>query len=183
MIGNVVARRYASALFALGKEAGNEEMQRYGASLSALGEAVEQNSSLANIFNNPVLSVDEKKQVVLSLLKVAGGKDVERRFCELLADKNRLSLLPAIAADYGAMLDEAIGLKRGILTTAVALDAERQSAIKVRLEEQTGSKLELAYTVDADILGGLVLKVGDTVLNASLRAQLDNLRESIKRGE
>ncbi|MCH5276476.1 MAG: F0F1 ATP synthase subunit delta [Desulfovibrionaceae bacterium] len=182
MIGNVVARRYASALFALGRESGMADMERYGAALNALGEAVEQSRPLADLFRNPVLTVDEKKKVALSLLEAAGGGPVERRFVELLADKGRLSLLSAIAADYSALLDEAKDLRRGVLTTAVELDDARRAAIKTQLESQTGRKLELAYTVDPAILGGLVLKIGDTVLDASLRAQLDNLRESIKRG-
>lgn len=183
MIGNVVARRYASALFALGREAGMAEMERYGASLDALGAAVEESRPLAEMFRNPVLTAEEKKKVALALLEKAEGGPVERRFVELLADKNRLPLLSAIAADYGALLDEAKGLARGVLTTAVELDAARRAAIKAQLETQTGRRLELTCTVDPAILGGLILRIGDTVLDASLRAQLDNLRESIKRGE
>lgn len=87
MIGNVVSRRYASALFALGREAGEKEMERYAATLNALGEAVEESRTLADAFRNPVLSVEEKKKVVLALLEKAGGGTMERRFCELLADK------------------------------------------------------------------------------------------------
>lgn len=112
MIGNVVSRRYASALFALGREAGEKEMERYAATLNALGEAVEESRTLADAFRNPVLSVEEKKKVVLALLEKAGGGTMERRFCELLADKGRLPLLSAIAADYGALLDKARGICR-----------------------------------------------------------------------
>ena len=98
MIGNVVSRRYAAALFSIGKERGMEELERYGASLSALGEAVEKTPKLAETFRNPVLSSEEKKKVVLALLDVAGvgakpagdEEPVEKRFCALLADKGRL---------------------------------------------------------------------------------------------
>ena len=183
MIGNVVSRRYAAALFSLGKEAGVAELERYGASLSALGEAVEKTPKLAEAFRNPVLSTEEKKKVVLSLLDVAGGGAAEQRFCALLADKNRLQLLPAIAADFSAMLDEARGISRGVVTTAVELDDEHKNSIKNKLESQTERKLELEYVIDPSIIGGIVFRVGDVVYDASLRAQLDNLRESIKRGE
>ena len=183
MIGNVVSRRYAAALFSLGKEAGMAELERYGASLSALGEAVEKTPKLAEAFRNPVLSSEEKKKVVLSLLDVAGGGAVEKRFCALLADKDRLNLLPAIAADFGVMLDEASGISRGVVTTAVELDDEHMNKIKNKLESQTGRKLVLEYVIDPAIIGGIILRVGDSVYDASLRAQLDNLRESIKRGE
>ena len=183
MIGNVVSRRYAAALFSLGKEAGMAELERYGASLSALGEAVEKTPKLAETFRNPVLSSEEKKKIVLSLLDVVGGGAVEKRFCALLADKDRLSLLPTIAVDFGIMLDEACGISRGVVTTAVELDEEYMDKIKNKLESQTGRKLVLEFVIDPAIIGGIVLRVGDSVYDASLRAQLDNLRESIKRGE
>ena len=183
MIGNVVSRRYAAALFSIGKEAGMEELERYGASLSALGEAVEKTPKLAETFRNPVLSSEEKKKIVLSLLDVVGGGAVEKRFCALLADKDRLSLLPTIAVDFGIMLDEACGISRGVVTTAVELDEEYMDKIKNKLESQTGRKLVLEFVIDPAIIGGIVLRVGDSVYDASLRTQLDNLRESIKRGE
>lgn len=183
MIGNVVSRRYASALFDLGREAGMGEMERYGKTLDALSEAVQGSSTLSSVLANPVLSATEKKNVILALLEKAGGGQVERRFCELLADKGRLPMLGAIASDYGDMLYQAKGISRGVLTTAVKLDAARKKEITQQLEKQTGRELELVFAVDQNILGGLTLKIGDMVLDASLRAQLDNLRESIKRGE
>ena len=183
MIGNVVSRRYAAALFSIGKEAGMAELERYGASLSALGEAVEKTPRLAEAFRNPVLSTEEKKKVALSLLDVAGGGAVEHRFCALLDDKDRLPLLPAIAADFSAMVDEARGISRGVVTTAVELDDARKDSIKNKLESQTERKLELEYVIDPSIIGGIVFRVGDKVYDACLRAQLEILRESIKRGE
>ena len=73
MIGNVVSRRYAAALFSIGKEAGMEELERYGASLSALGEAVEKTPKLAEAFRNPVLSSEEKKKKILHKIACEGS--------------------------------------------------------------------------------------------------------------
>ena len=182
MSNKVVSRRYASALFSLGRSAGLEELERYGEALRALGEAVAKNPRLEEAFRNPVLSSGEKKKLVLSLLEVAGG-ETEQRFCALLADKDRLPLLPDIAEDFGMLLDEAKGLSRGVVTTALELDGARRDAIRAKLESQTGRSLALEYVVDPSIIGGIVLRVGDMVYDASLRAQLDNLRESIRRGE
>ena len=120
-----------------------EELERYGASLSALGEAVEKTPKLAEAFRNPVLSSEEKKKVVLALLDVAGvgakpagdEEPVEKRFCALLADKGRLDLLPAIAADFGVMLDDACGISRGVVTTAVELDEEHMDRVYDMLDK------------------------------------------------
>ena len=75
MIGNVVSRRYASALFALGREAGEKEMERYAATLNALGEAVEESRTLADAFRNPVLSVEEKERCAGPARKGRGRHD------------------------------------------------------------------------------------------------------------
>ena len=167
MIGNAVSRRYASALFSLGKEKG--ELDAFSESLTA--------------FANPVITHDEKKSVVMGVLGACRAGTTEKNFFSLLADKGRLALIPAIIADFKAMLDEVKGISRGLVTTAIELDNTKKSEIISQLEKQTGRKLVLSYAVDPQILGGIVLKVGDIVYDASLRAQLDNLRESIKRGE
>lgn len=181
--GNTVSRRYATALFNLGREAGQGEMEKYGATLNDLCRTMEENPSLAEVFHNPILSSENKKSVVTALLADLQSDEQVRRFCQLLADKDRLDLVPAIAKDYTDLVYQARGIDRGVLTTAVELDAERKTAITKQLEKQTKRKLELAFVVDASILGGIVLKIGDMVLDASLRAQLENLRDAIKRGE
>ena len=106
-----------------------------------------------------------------------------RNFCDLLADKGRVEMLSAIASDYKAMMDAVSGVIAGELITVSELNEERKSAIQTNLEKQAGKKLELSFTTDKEILGGIVLKVGDKVLDASLKAQLQILKENIKRGE
>jgi F-type H+-transporting ATPase subunit delta len=80
-------------------------------------------------------------------------------------------------------LDEVQGIVRGDLVTAIELTDPLKKKIKEELEKQSGQKIVLEYGVDPDILGGLKLKVGDKVLDASIRAQLDILKENIKRGK
>jgi F-type H+-transporting ATPase subunit delta len=106
-----------------------------------------------------------------------------RNFCHLLADKERLGFLPEIEAEFSRLLDAEKGVIRGELVTAVELDDAKQEAVKKQLESQAGSQLILDFSTNDDILGGVVLKVGDKVLDGSLRAQLDILKENIKRGE
>ena len=106
-----------------------------------------------------------------------------KNFCDLLADKSRAEMLPAIASDYKALIDAATGVISGELITVAELNEERKSAIQAQLEKQAGKKLELAFDTDKEILGGIVLKIGDKVMDASLKAQLQILKENIKRGE
>ncbi len=110
-------------------------------------------------------------------------KGTVHNFCLLLADKGRLEDLPGISSVYGELLDEAQGVKRGVLVSAVEIADKKQGDIVKQLEDQLKAKLVLDFEVDPDILGGVVLKVGDQVLDASLKAQLSILKETIRRGE
>ena len=114
--------------------------------------------------------------------KVGAGADL-RNFCLLLADKGRLPSLRDIAAAYASMLDKKAGTLRGRMTTAVPLPADKQSGIKAHLEKLSGKRIILDFNVDQDILGGLILKVEDRVLDGSLKAQINILKDQIKRGE
>lgn len=183
MTGNVVARRYAKALFAFGEKKGPAELEAYGKELSQLAGVLAGSPDAMRFFKSPVFSTDEKKAVLGKLLESVAVSPSMKNFCDLLADKNRLPFLPDIADAFGKLLDALKGVVRGRVVTAVELPEARRIDIKNKLEKQAGKQLELDYAVDKGILGGIVLKVGDRVLDASLRAQLDILKETIKRGE
>lgn len=183
MTGNIVARRYSRALFAIGAKSGLEELTAYGDDLAALAEALEGAPELLRLFRNPLFSVEEKRKVMDSLLEKMQPSQMVRNFCALLADKGRLDHLPEISAYYGILLDAEKGVVRGELVTAIDLAEAKQDALKEKLEAQTGRKLSLTFSTDPAILGGVKLKVGDRVLDASLRAQLVGLKDNIKRGE
>ena len=183
MTDTVVARRYAGALFALGKQTGGRTLSQHGTVFAQLNEAIAAAPELELALKSPVVSVEEKKGIMDCLLKKMKADKTMTNFCFLLADKERLASLRDIASCYGKLLDEEKGVIRGVLTTAVALDAKKQGALKTSLEKKAGKHIELDFNVDTSILGGVVLKVGDRVLDASLRAQLAILRETIKRGE
>lgn len=181
MTGNVVARRYAKALYAVGESQG--ETEAYGKELVELAQALQGAPEAMRFFRNPLFNAEEKKAVLKELLGKLSVKQMVVNFCNLLADKGRLDELPAIAADYKKMLDAVSGVISGKLVTVKPMEAARQADIRKRLEGQTGKKLELEFADDAEILGGVVLEIGDKVLDASLRAQLQILKEKIKRGE
>ena len=183
MTGNVVARRYARALFALGKKTGLPELESYASGLGALRSALAESPDLGRVFRNPIFSPDEKKKVVAQLaakLKLGGAI---LNFCLLLAEKDRLRELDRIASIFDQLLDVVKGVIRGELLTAVELDAAKQAAIVQQLEKKAKQTLVLSFGVAPEILGGVVLKVGDQVMDASLRAQLSILKDTIKRGE
>jgi F-type H+-transporting ATPase subunit delta len=183
LTGNVVSRRYAKALFAIGAAKGEAEQKAYGEQLLGLSESLDAAPEALAFFKNPSFSAEEKKVVLNKIVEKASVDPMVRNFCDLLAEKGRAEMLPAIASDYKVMMDVVSGILTGELVTVSDISEERKSQIKARLEEQCGRKLELAFSADKNILGGIVLKIGDKVMDASLKAQLQILKENIKRGE
>ncbi len=183
MTGNIIARRYAKALFSLGLGQGGDAVSAYGKDLEELAAVLENVPELMRVFANPIFIASEKKAVLDGVLAKLSVSPVVKNFLGLLAEKERLSFLPEIAVYFRTLLDEAQGVVRGRLVTALNLAEARRDQIKSKLEAQTGKKLVLDFAVDPDILGGVTLKVGDKVLDASLRAQLQILKEQIKRGD
>lgn len=177
-----IARRYASAVFKLGETEGGDVIAKRGSTLKALDDLLDESPALDRVFKSPIITVTEKKKILADLLNKIGSDSVTRNFCFLLADKERLAYFRAIVQAYGTLLDEAKGIIRGKLTTAIELNAAKQKTVRADLVKKAGTEIELTFDVDQSILGGVVLKVGDRVLDASLRAQLEILRETFKRG-
>lgn len=182
MTQNAIARRYAGALFALGKKHGGEGLDERGGWLSELARLGDEEPKFRQALKSPVISADEKKALLAKVLELMGADGTTRNFCFLLADKERLGVLPQIAEEYGVLLDETRGILRGRVTTAIKLSPERQEELKADLEKKTGKNLSLVFDVDPEILGGMVLTVGGKVLDSSLRAQLGAMREILRRG-
>ena len=170
-------------MFALGKGSGLSELEAYSAGLASLRTAVAQSPDLLRVFRNPIFSTDEKKRVLEKLASKLTLKGPVLHFCLLLADKGRLGEIEAIISAFDSLLDEEKGVLRGELYTAVPLDQARQAEISARLEAQLKRSLVLEFGVKPEILGGFVLKVGDLMQDAGLKAQLSILKDTIKRGE
>ena len=183
MNGNIVAQRYANALFAIGEKEGLPKLEKYAEALSALSEVLLASPELARLFRAPVIGVAEKKAVLKTLLDRIQAEPLVVNFCYLLAEKGRLPFFNDVSVCFGKLLDEVKGIVRGRMLTAIELPEKRQAEILADLEKQTQKRLALQFVVDPSILGGVVLQVGDKVLDASLKAQLNVLKDIIKRGE
>ncbi|MDR2604043.1 MAG: F0F1 ATP synthase subunit delta [Desulfovibrio sp.] len=183
MRSSIAARRYARALYSLGREKGLPELEGYSAALGMLSAALGESPQLRNLMGNPVISAAEKTSVIDTLagrLKISGPV---LNFCRLMADNKRLPELPAATVAFNALLDAEKGVARGEIFTATALDETKKGEVTATLAEKSGRKPALEFRVDPSILGGVVLKIGDMVMDASLRAQLSILKDTIKKGE
>jgi F-type H+-transporting ATPase subunit delta len=172
-----IARVYATALFEAAKGRGKLDAIR-----DQLGQFVgvlEENREVRLFFFSPYFSSAEK---VDGLKKSVSDVEPELlNFLELLLEKGRMPVIFRIRRQYDALWAKENKRLGVTLTSAVELDPEIARRIGSQIEEQTGNKVELESRVDPDILGGLVLQVGNMVLDTSIRNRLEKLRKSVAR--
>jgi F-type H+-transporting ATPase subunit delta len=175
-----VAKSYAKALFELARE--RHQVDAVGKDLAEIAVVMAQEPKLPAFLSRPWVTPAAKRGVVTELATRLGLSPLTRDFLGLVAARNRTDHLPAITSAYRALDDEARGRVRVSLRTAVALtDAERAS-LSARLSRLLdGRSLVLEESVDAQMLGGFVAEVGSMILDGSLDAQLDRMRDRLAR--
>lgn len=177
MIGSKVSKRYAKALFSLGQEDGNFE--RYGRDLTQFTKFYKENADFRQVIANPVFAVDDRRKVLQALLEKSNFSDVGKNFLNLLLDKNRIGAIEAITDYYSRLTDEFSGIARAEIITARPLREDALRRIEGSLAGLTSKKIRSEVREDGDLIGGIVVKIGDLVLDGSVKAQLEGLKESI----
>ena len=170
-----IAQVYARSLFQVAKEQGKLDVVRE--QLGEFTDALDSNKDLQVFFFSPYFSTEEKKEGLTKA--VEGADDVVLNFLGLLVEKHRMPLIFRARRAYDEQWEEEHKLLSVEVTSAVALDPAIVEQIGRRVGEQTDRKVELSSTVDPDILGGIVLRVGNSILDASIRNRLEQLRRQV----
>ena len=182
MTGRAVATRYARALFDVTLKEG--DLQDVSRDLNGFAELVGSNDALARVLSNPAIPVQKKRAVVNALLARAGAlSPIVAKLLVLLADRDRLVLLPEIVRAYDNRLMEHAQVVRADLVSAVALSSERLQALQEGLARATGRRVQMENRVDPSILGGAVARVGSTIYDGSVTTQLARLKKQLMEAE
>jgi F-type H+-transporting ATPase subunit delta len=176
LIGSKVSKRYAKALFSLGQEDGNFE--QYGQELSDFETFFQDNTDFRQVIINPVFALEDRRKVLQVVLDKSNFSGVVKNFLNLLLDKNRVGAIEAITVYYARLTDEVSGIARAEIVTARPLKEEALGRIEKSLEELTSKKIKPEVREDKGLIGGVVVKIGDLVLDGSVKAQLEGLKES-----
>lgn len=181
MKNDILARRYAKALFVVGKE--ENALDDYAETLQAFANLYASTPEVVDGLTNRIYPADVRVKVMSDIVKSAGVSEIMANFLNLLAEKNRAVVLPEIAATFQAMVDEERNICQGVVVSAKELQPAMQEKAKETLEKITGKQVVLKTEIDASIIGGIIAKVGDLVLDGSIKTQLEGLKESIKGSE
>jgi F-type H+-transporting ATPase subunit delta len=174
-----IARNYAEALLALAEKA--KDAEGWGVLVSALGDAVGEDETLQRFLEAPQVSAGEKNVVLGKALEAAKAPRHFVLFVQKLVSNRRQMLLPVIAVEYQNLLDAAAGRVHARVTVSREYDEKAREALKASLTKALKKTVVAHITVDPRILGGLVVRVGDTVMDGSVRRRLTKLRDTLLR--
>ena len=172
-----IAVVYARSLFEAALDADKLDVIRE--QLGEFTDALDSERRLQVFFFSPYFSTNEKKEGLQRA--VEGADDLLENFLELLLENHRMPVIFRVRRGYERLWEAHNRLLPVEVTSAVALDEQTVRSIGDRIAEQTGRKVELSSTVEPDILGGIVVRVGNQVLDASIRTRLDSLRKQVVR--
>ena len=170
-----IAQVYSRSLFEVAKEHG--KLDRIRDELAEFADALEQNRDLAVFFFSPYFSTEEKEDGLKRAIVDADPTLVN--FLELLIEKHRMPVIFRVRKQFEVLWDREHKQLPVEVTSAVELDANVVQLLEQRIREQTGQNVQLESNVDPDILGGIVLRVGNSILDASIRHRLEQLRREV----
>jgi F-type H+-transporting ATPase subunit delta len=185
------ALRYARALF----DVAVKENQPSGASAQAAAlqvideqlaffvDLLEQHPVLAKVLLNPAVPAPRKRAAVAELVRQAELTGSVAKLLALLAERDRLVLLPEILAEYRQRVLDHHKIVRVVVTTPTSISADRAGAIERSLVQATGRTVVLVARVDPTLIGGIVTRIGSTVYDGSLAGQLERMRARLERGQ
>jgi F-type H+-transporting ATPase subunit delta len=176
----ILAKRYAKALLTLGREDGNYE--KYGEELDKFVAFWESTTEFADAASNPMYAKESRKVICKAVVEQMGFSPVFKSLIDLMLEKNRLAIIPGVRSFYEKLLDEMAKISRAKVTSAIPLTEEAVESIKASLEKTVGQSIVVETEVDPELIGGVIARVGDLVLDGSVRTQLASIRETLIKG-
>lgn len=174
---SVVARRYAKALIDLGVE--TNSLDAIVRDITAVAELVEQSAELRDVRDNPQVPAAARKAVFAEIATRVGAHAMSRNALQLLSDNGRLRALPAIARALREEADRRAGIVRAHVSSAAPLSDAYVQRLTQALEARFQKKVVVQRTVDPSLIAGVVTRVGDTIIDGSVRARLNELKTEL----
>ena len=176
----IIAKRYAKALFNLAQDDG--KVEQYGQELDGFVRLLGELPDLANAMQNPLYTEAARKAVFHSISERIGLSPILMSFINLLIEKKRVQNIAEIADFYHRLIDTHANIARAQIRAATQLNEDVVQEIAQTLEKMTGKHVVVEFQQDSSLIGGIVAKIGDVVFDGSVRRQLLNFKETMKRG-
>lgn len=175
----LIAQRYAEALVELAKD-GKLTFAKISDDLNLVKEILSQSKDLDEVLSNPIVSVENKKEIIDKVFTTEIDVLVVN-FLKILVDKNRFSVFNEVLDTYNKSLDDINNISRIQVTSAVEMSEDSKNKLKNKLEEKLKKNVVLDLAINSGIIAGLVIKMGDNVIDMSLKHKLEDLSKNIVR--
>jgi F-type H+-transporting ATPase subunit delta len=173
-----VAGRYATALFELARDSG--EVDAVASDLARFSAMIAESADLQRFLRSPVFTAEEQAKTIVALLAKAGIGGLAANFLRVVASKRRLFAVEGMIAAYRALVAQSKGIVTAQVTVAEPVSEARLAEIRKALEEVSGRTVEVDLKVDPALIGGLIVKLGSRMVDASLRTKLNSIRLAMK---
>lgn len=180
MSTETIARRYSVAL--ADAVSGSSITDTVKSELASWGEIFTQNADIQTVFGNPAIAHASKEKVLDGLIAKAKPSQTTANFLKVLLQNGRLSEIGEINERFAAVLEERSGVVSAEITSARDLPGDERAEFESNLENLTGKRVIVNYSVNTDIIGGVVTRIGSTVYDGSVKTKLENLRERLVNG-
>lgn len=177
MSTEAIGRRYARAIFEIGKETGT--LPALSREISAFAETMSGNEELRQALDNPLVPEESRDAILKDLAERLGLSDNARNSLRLLAKNRRLLALPDVARQLAKLADEDQEMLRATVTSAGPLSEAYVAKLKAELERATGRKVTVTQQQDPSLIAGIVTRIGDQIIDGSARTRLQSFRESV----
>jgi F-type H+-transporting ATPase subunit delta len=177
LIGSKVSKRYAKALFSLGQE--DRKIEQYGRELNGFLDIYRSDPEFSRVISTRIFAVEDRKRVLKAVLEKTDLSETVKNFLLLLLEKDRIGTIDGISRHYERLTDEASNIARAEVFAPMPLKADALGRLEKGLEKMTSKRIKLEVREDRSLIGGIVVKVGDLVLDGSVKAQLRGLKESL----
>jgi F-type H+-transporting ATPase subunit delta len=157
--------------------------QEYGKELRAFADFYKSHAELNQAMVNPAFTLEDRKEILKALLARSAVSGTVRNFLNLLLDKSRIGAVGEISAFYEQQTDEVSDIVRAEVVVPRPLGGDAQGRLAKALEQMTSKKVRMNVRQDTSIVGGIIVKIGDLVVDGSVKAQVQGIKESLKRGE
>lgn len=173
----LIAERYAKGL--INSIPDDDQLEAAIEALRRLRDIYESSHDFRSVLANPAIDKEKRTKVLADVLDVEEFPKVVRRLADVLLRRGRISILPDVAEVFSMLADKRLNRVQATVTTAVELKNEQEARLSRALERYSGKKVRLRRQVDPDVLGGVVARIGSTVVDGSVRTRLERLRNAL----
>lgn len=175
-MAKLIGKRYAEALYEVALEL--DKLEEFKEEIKAISQVLENEPKLKTIFEHPKLSKNEKKDIIDSIFKGRVSQEV-LNLCYILVDKGRETHLADVSEEYIKLSNEKQGIVEAVAITAVHMNDEEMKKLEDKLSKNLGKKVLLSNVIDSTVIGGVLVKIGDKIIDASIKGRFEDLYKDL----